>query len=66
MTFLNSMIAVETLAKELFPGRDCSVNRVGYSLVFGNFVLCWFGGLPSCHGKSEIRRLLRLLVFAMI
>lgn len=50
MTLLNSMVAVEALAAELFPGKDCGVQRLGYSIAFANFGFCWFGGLPSCHG----------------
>jgi hypothetical protein len=57
MTLLNSMVAVEALAKDLFPGKDCGVPRLGYSLAFANLGLSWFGGLPSCHGNDTFFRL---------
>lgn len=53
MTLLNSIVALEALSKKLFPGKDCGITRIGLSLAFGNFGLCWFGGLPSCHGVRE-------------
>lgn len=54
MTLLNSIVAVEALAADLFPGKDCGTARVGYSLAFANLGLCWFGGLPSCHGNVQV------------
>lgn len=54
MTLLNSMVAVEALAADLFPGKDCGVQRLGYSITFANFGFCWFGGLPSCHGMCSV------------
>lgn len=54
LTILNSVIALEKLSHDLFPGKAASVERTSYSISFGNGVFCWFGMLPMCHGAGGL------------
>lgn len=54
LTLLNSVLALEKLSSDLFPGKGASVQRTSLSLAFGNGCLCWFGMLPMCHGAGGL------------
>ncbi|CAI0423479.1 unnamed protein product [Linum tenue] len=54
LSILNSVIAVCKLSTDLFPDRDLSAARVSISVGVMNFVGCWFGAMPVCHGAGGL------------
>ncbi|KAK4837514.1 hypothetical protein QYF36_006093 [Acer negundo] len=55
LSVLNSVIAVCKLSGDLFPDREeLSVTRVSISVGVMNFVGCWFGAMPVCHGAGGL------------
>ncbi|KAK2651476.1 hypothetical protein Ddye_011332 [Dipteronia dyeriana] len=55
LSVLNSVIAVCKLSGDLFPDREeLSVTRVSVSVGVMNFVGCWFGAMPVCHGAGGL------------
>ncbi|KAG1706687.1 hypothetical protein DVH05_027539 [Phytophthora capsici] len=56
LTLLNSVVALESLAAELFPTHDkpAGVRRVCFSIAGGNLLFSWFGMLPVCHGAGGL------------
>lgn len=56
LTMLNSVIAVEKLAVDLFPKHEnpAGVRRLCFSLAAGNLLFSWFGLLPVCHGAGGL------------
>ncbi|GLE09744.1 hypothetical protein PINS_up021584 [Pythium insidiosum] len=56
LTLLNSVIAVEKLAADLFPKHHepAGVRRLCFSLGLGNLAFCWLGMLPVCHGAGGL------------
>ncbi|EEY68828.1 Sulfate Permease (SulP) Family [Phytophthora infestans T30-4] len=56
LTLLNSVVALESLAVELFPTHDkpAGVRRVCFSIAGGNLLFSWFGMLPVCHGAGGL------------
>ncbi|KAK1940169.1 Molybdate transporter 1 [Phytophthora citrophthora] len=56
LTLLNSVVALESLAAELFPTHDkpAGVRRVCFSIAGGNLLFAWFGMLPVCHGAGGL------------
>ncbi|KAE9003273.1 hypothetical protein PR003_g16930 [Phytophthora rubi] len=56
LTLLNSVVALESLAAELFPTHDkpAGVRRVCFSIAGGNLLFAWLGMLPVCHGAGGL------------
>ncbi|CAL5206380.1 unnamed protein product [Lathyrus oleraceus] len=54
LTILNSVIAVCKLSKDLFPEKDFSVTSLSVTVGLMNFVGCWFGAMPCCHGAGGL------------
>ncbi|KAG7389713.1 hypothetical protein PHYPSEUDO_009876 [Phytophthora pseudosyringae] len=56
LTLLNSVVALESLAAELFPTHDkpAGVRRVCFSIAGGNLLFSWLGMLPVCHGAGGL------------
>ena len=54
LSILNSVIAVCKLSGDLFPDREASAMKVSVSVGFMNFVGCWFGAMPVCHGAGGL------------
>ncbi|GAU13806.1 hypothetical protein TSUD_261320 [Trifolium subterraneum] len=54
LSILNSVIAVCKLSGDLFPDREASAMRVSVSVGLMNFVGCWFGAMPCCHGAGGL------------
>lgn len=55
LSVLNSVIAVCKLSSDLFPERaELSPARVSVSVGLMNFVGCWFGAMPCCHGAGGL------------
>ncbi|DAZ93892.1 TPA: hypothetical protein N0F65_004739 [Lagenidium giganteum] len=56
LTLLNSVIALDKLATDLFPKHHepASVRRICFSLAGGNLLFSWFGMLPVCHGAGGL------------
>jgi MFS superfamily sulfate permease-like transporter len=55
LSVLNSVIAVCKLSSDLFPERaELSPARVSISVGLMNFIGCWFGAMPCCHGAGGL------------
>lgn len=54
LSILNSVIAVCKLSGDLFPDREASAMKVSVSVGLLNFVGCWFGAMPCCHGAGGL------------
>lgn len=54
LSILNSVIAVCKLSGDLFPDREASATKVSISVGIMNFVGCWFGAMPVCHGAGGL------------
>lgn len=56
VTLLNSVVALEKLATDLFPKHHepASVRRICFSIAGGNLLFAWFGMLPVCHGAGGL------------
>ncbi|RDX58235.1 Molybdate transporter 2, partial [Mucuna pruriens] len=54
LSVLNSVIAVCKLSGDLFPEREVSAMHVSVSVGIMNFVGCWFGAMPCCHGAGGL------------
>lgn len=54
LSILNSVIAVCKLSGDLFPDRELSAASVSVSVGIMNFVGCWFGAMPVCHGAGGL------------
>lgn len=54
LSILNSVIAVCKLSGDLFPDREASARTVSISVGVMNFVGCWFGAMPVCHGAGGL------------
>lgn len=54
LSILNSVIAVCKLSGDLFPDREASAMHVSVSVGIMNFVGCWFGAMPCCHGAGGL------------
>jgi MFS superfamily sulfate permease-like transporter len=46
----NSVIATSQTARDLFPARQVTVRKIGFTYALMNLVAPWFGGVPACHG----------------
>ncbi|XP_057968678.1 molybdate transporter 2-like [Malania oleifera] len=54
LTILNSVIAVCKLSSDLFPEREVSATTVSVSVGAMNWIGCWFGAMPVCHGAGGL------------
>ncbi|KAF0720318.1 Aste57867_407 [Aphanomyces stellatus] len=56
LTLLNSVIALEQLAADLFPAKHvpASSKRVCFSLALGDLLFSGLGMLPMCHGAGGL------------
>ena len=56
LTTLNSILAVTSLSATLFPEYPPapSTTSLGFSIAISNFIGCWFGAMPICHGSGGL------------
>ncbi|PYH97529.1 hypothetical protein BO71DRAFT_373120 [Aspergillus ellipticus CBS 707.79] len=56
LTTLNSIIAVVHLAQDLLPSHPSppTTTAIALSVAAMNFVGCWFGAMPVCHGSGGL------------
>lgn len=54
LTTLNSIVAVTALTAKLWPEKRIRNAPVTRSVGLMNIVLCWFGGMPMCHGAGGL------------
>jgi hypothetical protein len=50
LSLTNSVIATQQTVRDLFPGRDIPLRKIGLTYSGINLITPWFGGLPACHG----------------
>lgn len=50
----NSILATAQLSNDLYPERNITVRRIGFSYSFLNMVSSFFGGIPVCHGSGGL------------
>ncbi|MGK2856080.1 MAG: putative sulfate/molybdate transporter [Thermoanaerobaculia bacterium] len=48
----NSVLATRQLAEDLFPERNITIRKIGFTYSLMNLVSPWFGGVPTCHGSG--------------
>ena len=48
----NSLLATRQIAFDLFPHRDITLRKIGYTYAAMNLVSPFFGGVPTCHGSG--------------
>jgi len=48
----NSVLATRQIAKDLFPERDLTVRKIGFTYSLMNIINPFFGGIPTCHGSG--------------
>ena len=48
----NSVLATHQLSKDLFPERDLSIRKIGFTYAAMNLINPWLGGIPTCHGSG--------------
>jgi len=46
----NSVIATSQTTRDLFPGREVPVRKIGITYGLMNLIGPWFGAMPACHG----------------
>jgi len=59
LTTLNSIVAVVSLAQDLFPDLPASqsaltATEIGTSVAAMNLIGCWFHAMPVCHGSGGL------------
>jgi MFS superfamily sulfate permease-like transporter len=55
LTTLNSIVAVEHLARDLLPEHPSpGITSLGISVGAANLIGCWFGSMPICHGSGGL------------
>ncbi len=50
----NSILATAQLGKDLFPHRELSIKKLGFTYSLMNLITPWLGGFPLCHGSSGL------------
>jgi MFS superfamily sulfate permease-like transporter len=62
LTFLNSVLAVSALARQLFPHRADRIgpSRLATSVGVLNLLICPLGAMPVCHGSGGLAGQYRL------
>lgn len=48
----NSIIATKQVAQDLFPEKNLSVKKIGFTYSLMNLMAPFFGGVPCCHGSG--------------
>jgi hypothetical protein len=48
----NSILATQQIAHDLFPHKQLTVRRIGFTYSLMNLVNPFFGGVPTCHGSG--------------
>jgi MFS superfamily sulfate permease-like transporter len=46
------VLATRQIAKDLFPERDLTVRKIGFTYSLMNIINPFFGGIPTCHGSG--------------
>lgn len=54
LSLANSVLATRQLARDLFPGREISLRKIGLTYAAMNLVSPWLGGIPTCHGSGGL------------
>lgn len=50
LSISNSVIATEQTIRDLFPGRQAGIRKIGLTYSIVNLAAPFFGGIPACHG----------------
>jgi hypothetical protein len=50
----NSIFATRQLVADLFPGREESARKIGFTYSAMNLVSPFFSGIPTCHGSGGL------------
>jgi hypothetical protein len=48
----NSLLATRQIAADLFPERQITIRKIGFTYAVMNLVNPFFGGVPTCHGSG--------------
>ena len=48
----NSVLATRQIAEDLFPERQLTVRKIGFTYSVMNLINPFFGGIPTCHGSG--------------
>ena len=48
----NSVLATRQITEDLFPERQLTVRKIGFTYSLMNLINPFFGGIPTCHGSG--------------
>jgi len=54
LSISNSVIATKQTVNDLFPEKNLTVNKIGWTYSLMNLINPFFGGIPTCHGAGGI------------
>ena len=54
LSICNSILATEQTAKDFFPEKSMTVQKIGFTYSFMNLLNPFFGGIPVCHGSGGL------------
>ncbi len=54
LSISNSVVATQQTVKDLFPEKELTVKKIGFTYSLMNIVNSFFGGIPTCHGSGGI------------
>ncbi len=52
LSFGNSILATRQVTADLFPQRDLTIKKIGFTYSVMNLINPFFGGVPTCHGSG--------------
>ena len=50
----NSILATNQIAKDLYPSKSITINKITNTYSIINFINPFFSGIPTCHGSGGI------------
>lgn len=50
----NSVLATKQLVSDLFPHKQVSIRKIGFTYAAMNLINPFFSGVPTCHGSGGI------------
>jgi len=54
LSISNSVIATKRTVNDVFPEKELSVNKIGWTYSIMNIINPFFSGIPTCHGAGGI------------
>lgn len=54
LSLSNSIFATNQTIKDLFPDKQISIRKIGFTYGIMNLINPFFGGVPTCHGAGGI------------